>query len=101
MKVLVNSSPIGRVQLIKTSTCRTIALIDVAGGTGDIAFGVLETIRANSGGSSFGGASDTPSHHVTVCDINASMLGVVSSSCTPIVPANCPNGEAQAKPNCV
>lgn len=43
-------------------------LLDVGGGTGDIAFRVLEAVRNRKGGS---GAT-----HVTVCDINEEMLRV-------------------------
>lgn len=41
---------------------RPFAVVDVAGGTGDIAFRIVERARGNA--------------HVTVCDINASMLEV-------------------------
>jgi demethylmenaquinone methyltransferase/2-methoxy-6-polyprenyl-1,4-benzoquinol methylase len=47
---------------------RPFALLDVAGGTGDIAFRLLKRV-AEKGGE--GAAAD-----VTVCDINAAMLGV-------------------------
>lgn len=45
--------------------------LDVAGGTGDVSFGVLETIKANSTN-----VADPAPSHITVCDINPSMLGV-------------------------
>ena len=41
-------------------------LLDVAGGTGDIAFRLLRKVEEKKGASA----------HVTVCDINAAMLGV-------------------------
>eukprot|EP00040_Diaphanoeca_grandis_P003195 m.24156 g.24156 ORF g.24156 m.24156 type:complete len:319 (-) comp14486_c0_seq1:52-1008(-) len=51
---------------------RSTRLLDVAGGTGDIAFRFLKSAAANNTSSM---ASDT-TPHVTVCDINSSMLAV-------------------------
>ncbi len=48
-------------------------LLDVAGGTGDIAFRFLERCGGSGGGESGGGGSGA---RVTVCDINAAMLAV-------------------------
>ena len=46
------------------------AIIDVAGGTGDIAFRLLERAKSRPA------PSDRPPARVTVCDINWNMLGV-------------------------
>ncbi len=50
-----------------------MSLLDVAGGTGDIAFRFLEAANKRGGDDS---ASDFKAAQVTVCDINAQMLDV-------------------------
>src|SRR5665213_981816 len=58
----VNPPPKGRPGRLQEKTDRPFALLDLAGGTGDIAFRTVE-----AGG---------PNTRVTVCDINAEMLAV-------------------------
>jgi demethylmenaquinone methyltransferase/2-methoxy-6-polyprenyl-1,4-benzoquinol methylase len=58
----VNPPPKGRPGRLAESSDRPFALLDLAGGTGDVAFRVAQA----------GGAGT----HVTVCDINAEMLAV-------------------------
>jgi demethylmenaquinone methyltransferase/2-methoxy-6-polyprenyl-1,4-benzoquinol methylase len=58
----VNPPPKGRPGRLAESSDRAFALLDLAGGTGDVAFRVAQA----------GGAGT----HVTVCDINADMLAV-------------------------
>ena len=48
-------------------------ILDVAGGTGDIAFRLCEMLKQNSCGTSIN--PDRPAD-ITVCDINESMLKV-------------------------
>src|SRR5664279_4697827 len=58
----VNPPPKGRPGRLHEKTGKPFALLDLAGGTGDVAFRVVEA----------GGAGT----RVTVCDINADMLAV-------------------------
>src|SRR5688572_10232564 len=58
----VNPPPKNRPGRLERASARTFALLDVAGGTGDVAFRV-----AMAGG---------PGTHVTVADINTDMLAV-------------------------
>ena len=58
----VNPPPKGRPGRLDEKTDKAFALLDLAGGTGDVAFRVVE-----AGG---------PGTRVTVCDINAEMLAV-------------------------
>jgi len=58
----VNPPPKGRPGRLEKESDRDFALLDLAGGTGDIAFRVVEAGGVNT--------------HVTVCDINAEMLAV-------------------------
>ena len=48
-----------------------LRLLDVAGGTGDIAFRVLDRVARKPGP-----AAQIPAVHITVCDINRAMLAV-------------------------
>ena len=50
-----------------------VKILDVAGGTGDIAFRTLDAIKKSP---LFYPSSTIPKSSVTVCDINASMLAV-------------------------
>jgi len=51
-------------------------LLDVAGGTGDIAFRFLEYVRAGAHPTAISRPTPTPASSVVVCDINQSMLDV-------------------------
>lgn len=53
---------------------RSTRLLDVAGGTGDIAFKFLDAANASSRGKSIKLEDGRITPHVTVCDINSSML---------------------------
>jgi len=57
------------------SGAQTVCL-DVAGGTGDIAFRLVEQLRAATPLAHSGGAPPPLPPHVIVCDINPAMLGV-------------------------
>eukprot|EP00457_Paulinella_chromatophora_P012421 gb/GEZN01012630.1/.p1 GENE.gb/GEZN01012630.1/~~gb/GEZN01012630.1/.p1 ORF type:complete len:298 (+),score=33.17 gb/GEZN01012630.1/:26-919(+) len=51
-------------------------LLDVAGGTGDVAFRCMEAINSNSGMPALETTRKHKHSHVVVCDINSSMLSV-------------------------
>ncbi len=68
-----------RLLCVLTSPFICHRLLDVAGGTGDIAFRFLEHVRhavAAAPIMSYPAAVTVPPAEVTVCDINASMLAV-------------------------
>ena len=51
-------------------------MLDVAGGTGDIAFRIADSIRACPRPSTATEGDDTEGHEIVICDINDSMLKV-------------------------
>lgn len=71
---------------------RSTRLLDVAGGTGDIAFKFLDKAKSTQRGIRQLDGEDNAGPHVTICDINASMLeqgklraesmGIASKECT-------------------
>lgn len=61
--------------------------LDVAGGTGDISFGIYETIKANTSP-----GVEHANSHITVCDINSSMLEVGEQRAAEKGYLNCTHG---------